>query len=49
MLSHSLSRTAQTAIAVALVVAGSIRATRREAGALRAGHHPCETGALGNG
>ncbi|MCH6231172.1 hypothetical protein MK786_10525 [Microbacterium sp. CFH 31415] len=47
MLSHSLSRTAQTT--VALVVAGSLRATRREAGAPRAGHDPCETGALGNG
>jgi hypothetical protein len=49
MLSHSLSRTAQTAIAVTFVGPGSLRATRREAGALRAGHHPCETGALGNG
>ena len=49
MLSQSLSLRAQTVIAVTLVVAGSLRATRREAGALRAGHHPCETGALGNG
>ena len=49
MLSHSLSPMAQTAVAVACVAAGNLRATRREACARCAGLHPCETGALGNG